>query len=610
MCGILAVLGLSRKHDDRLRRTILEKVRLLRHRGPDESGISVSAHAILAHERLALSVPVNGKQPLVGNGCSVVVNGEIYNHHSLRSGFNSWNFTSTCDCEVLLPLFVADNTLKWINALDGQFAFVACDSETGAYAVARDPIGICSLYFGHGVDGEIWVASEMKAILGTCNDVAQFPPGCYLTSQSSEPIPYYTPIWMKVVPSRPAKLSDVRNALVDAVGKRIDRTTPWGVLLSGGLDSSLIASIASRTGPVATFSVGLRGSPDLLAARKVADYIGSTHHELLFTEQEGLDAVRDVVWHLETYDVTTIRAAVPMYLLARYVKSTGRKMVLSGEGADEALAGYLYFHKAPSAMDLHHETVRKLADLHNFDCLRANKSCLAWGVEVRVPFLDRDFLDLVMGMDPTRKMCGGKAQDIEKLILREAFAGKGFLPDEVLWRQKEQFSDGVGYGWIDALKAHATNCVSDSSLAAAAFRYPRNTPRTAEAYHLRRIFATLFPHGSASLTVPASGGKSGGCSVACSTGTAIAWDAAFRVLASRQGGDCSGRAVADVHVIPKKNAVSSWLRLSRRLVCRSLHVFMGDALKAHKTLNADKNNLRIKLLMLGQKIAAEKPMCI
>lgn len=515
--------------------------------------------------------PESGDQPLIDNSGDVAVaaNGEIYNHGELRKSFADYKFKTGSDCEVILPLFkFGKDSAEWVKKLDGQFAFVVSDGSSGAFVAARDPIGIAPLYYGHGTDGEMWFSSELKALKEQCTDFKQFPPGHVYDSRTKKFTRYFKPSWFMspVVPNEKLVLSKVREVLTRAVDKRLMSDVPWGVLLSGGLDSSLVASIASRLlyerkqknkmmqhHRMHSFSIGLTGSPDLAAARKVADFLQTVHHEMVFTVQDGLDAVRDVIYHLETYDVTTVRAATPMYLMSRKIKACGIKMVLSGEGADEVMAGYLYFHKAPNGKELFHETVRKLKDLCYFDCLRANKSCMAWGVESRVPFLDREWLDMAMMMDPVEKMCGTHpdGKRIEKWALRKAFDDKEkpYLMDSVLWRQKEQFSDGVGYNWIDSLKAHANKSVSDSQMKSAKHRYAHNTPGTKEAYFIRRIFEEHYPEPAARLTVPSPGGASGSgsASIACSTAKAIEWDESFKKMAAATNGECSGRAVMDVH---------------------------------------------------------------
>jgi len=553
MCSILGILDL--KSDPAvLRAQALELSRRQRHRGPDWSGVFANGEAILAHERLAIVGVDSGAQPLLSaDGRQVLaVNGEIYNHRSLRQRFEAdYAFTTHSDCEVILPLYLAHGA-GFLEQLEGMFAFVLWDAERHRYLIARDPIGIVPLYFGHDAHGNLFVASELKALAPVCRDAREFPPGHYLLSdEGTEPVRYYRPGWREfaAVAGGTRDRGAVRSALESAVRSHMMSDVPYGVLLSGGLDSSLIAAIAKKYAArrvedderseawwpqLHSFAVGLQGAPDLAAARKVADHIGTVHHEFHFTIQEGIDALSDVVFHLETYDVTTIRAATPMYLMARRIRAMGIKMVLSGEGSDELFGGYLYFHKAPSAEALHAETVRKLDALHLYDCLRANKAMAAWGVEARVPFLDRGFIDAAMQLDPEVKLSGAPRGRIEKQFLREAFAG--YLPDEVLWRQKEQFSDGVGYAWIDSLKVHAASKVSEQELANARFRFPYNTPLTQEAYFYRTLFEQHFPQDWAARCVP------GGPSVACSTAAALDWDPSLRGIL-----DPSGRAVRSVH---------------------------------------------------------------
>jgi len=550
MCSIVAILDIQSDPTGLRKRAIRLSARL-RHRGPDWNGVFSDDHAVLAHERLAIVDPESGAQPLQDPAGELVltVNGEIYNHRQLRSELASvYDFRTASDCEVILPLY-RERGLDLLNDLNGIFAFVLYDRRTGNWLVARDPIGVVPLYMGRDAQGHLHVASEMKGLTGACQEIEEFPPGHYLTGRTPAPVSYYEPTWRpyEAVEGKPIDTTDLRNAFELAVHRQLMSDVPYGVLLSGGLDSSLVAAVTARFAErrvedddrstawwprLHSFAIGLEGSPDLAAARTVADAIGSVHHQVVYTVQEGLDALSDVIRHIETYDVTTIRASTPMYLLARRIKAMGIKMVLSGEGADEVFGGYLYFHKAPNAREFHEETVRKLDALHQFDCLRANKSMAAWGVEARVPFLDREFLDVAMGFDAAHKMC--RDGRMEKHVLREAF--EGLLPDEILWRQKEQFSDGVGYSWIDSLKAMADAEVSDRDLESAARRFPLNTPTTKEAYLYRTIFADHFPGEAPAACVP------GGPSVACSTPTAIAWDASFGELA-----DPSGRAVRAVH---------------------------------------------------------------
>ena len=556
MCSILSVIDLRPGSDlSVLRPLALSLSARQRHRGPDWSGVYQHPHALLVHERLAIVDPAGGSQPLLSadKRLALAVNGEIYNHRPLRGEFeDTYAFQTGSDCEVINAMYAADpegDVGAWLDRLNGMFAFVLWDAERERAIIARDHIGICPLYWGHDVEGRLWVASEMKALSRLCDDVAQFPPGHWYDTQTQTLHKYYDRPWRDVASTKDVDVSleVLREAFESAVHRQLMSDVPYGVLLSGGLDSSLVAACAARFARkriedddaseawwprLHSFAIGLEGSPDLKAAQIAADALGTVHHGFEYTFEEGLDAIPDVIRHIETYDVTTIRASTPMYLLARRIKAMGVKMVLSGEGSDELFGGYLYFHKAPNATEFHEELVRKLDALHNYDCLRANKSMMAWGVEPRVPFLDREFIDVAMAMDADAKMV--KDGRIEKNILRAAF--EGVLPDEILWRQKEQFSDGVGYGWIDGLKAHADKHVSDAELSAAAQRYPHNTPQTKEAYFYRRLFEQVFPDEASARTVP------GGKSIACSSPAAIAWDAAFANAA-----DPSGRAVAGVH---------------------------------------------------------------
>ena len=568
MCGIFGMFDLQPGDDlAALRRQALELSQRQRHRGPDWSGVYVDGGAILVHERLAVVDPASGAQPLLSRdgALALAVNGEIYNHGQLRketaaildaartAAAPGYDYTTGSDCEVINALyreqagagFIGD----FINRLNGIFAFALWDSTAQRHVLARDPMGVCPLYWGHDAQGRLCVASEMKVLVGVCADVAAFPPGHVYDSASGELRRYYHKLWRDYANTRGHELAPgaLRTAFEQAVRRQLMTDVPYGVLLSGGLDSSLVAACAAQFARrrveeggrteawwprLHSFAIGLDGAPDLAAAQVAAEALGTVHHAFVYTFQEGLDALPEVIRHIETYDVTTIRAATPMYLLARRIKAMGVKMVLSGEGADEIFGGYLYFHKAPSAEAFHEETVRKLDALHCYDCLRANKAMLAWGVEARVPFLDLEFIDVAMGMDARCKLAGRGR--MEKTVLREAFAGA--LPEAILWRQKEQFSDGVGYGWIDGLKAHAAACISDREFAAAASCYPLNPPVTKEAFLYRRIFAGHFPGAACAATVP------GGKSVACSTPAALAWDPAFASAA-----DPSGRAVKDVH---------------------------------------------------------------
>ena len=597
MCGIVAILNVK-EQSQALRDKALRMSQKIRHRGPDWSGIHCGGSAILAHERLSIVDPESGGQPLFSPDRKQVlaVNGEIYNHQEIRRRFaGQYEFQTGSDCEVILALYRSltpalspegkgsnithKQIQQMLEQLSGIFAFVLYDEESNEFLIARDPIGVIPLYIGYDSDGTIYVASELKALEGQCECYEPFPPGHYLFSEgcrvesvefataASSPVVsravansplstlnsklkrYYHRDWFDyaAVKDNDACVEAIHDALEDAVKRQLMSDVPYGVLLSGGLDSSVISAIAEKFSEhrieddsktkaywprLHSFAVGLKGAPDLAKARLVADHIGTVHHEINYTIQEGLDAIRDVIYYIETYDVTTVRASTPMYLLARVIKSMGIKMVLSGEGADEIFGGYLYFHKAPSAKDFHEETVRKLSKLYLYDCLRANKSLSAWGVEGRVPFLDKEFLDVAMRTNPEAKMCPGST--IEKRIVREAFAD--LLPAEVAWRQKEQFSDGVGYSWIDTLKDITSKAVTDEQMAHAAERFPINPPKNKEEYYYRSIFAEHFPSNSAARSVPSE------ASVACSTAIALEWDAAFRNM-----NDPSGRAVKGVH---------------------------------------------------------------
>ena len=550
MCGIVGIFDIKEQSSE-LRKKALRMSQKIRHRGPDWSGIYCGSHAILCHERLSIVDPQSGKQPLYSpDGKQVLaVNGEIYNHQQIRQETASeYEYQTGSDCEVILALYRAHG-INFLERLSGIFAFALYDEERDEYLIARDPIGVIPLYIGHDQDGKTYVASELKALEGFCDEYEPFLPGHYLYSREGVMRRWYTRDWMKydAVKDNPADIDKLRVGLQEAVKQQLMSDVPYGVLLSGGLDSSIISAIAQKyaakrvedggqTGAwwprLHSFAVGLKGAPDLEKARCVAEHIGTVHHEINYTIQEGLDAIRDVIYFTETYDVTTVRASAPMYLLARVIKSMGIKMVLSGEGADEIFGGYLYFHKAPSAQAFHEETVRKLSKLHWYDCLRANKSLSAWGVEGRVPFLDRDFLDIAMRLNPQAKMCPGDV--MEKKILRKAFAD--MLPEEIAWRQKEQFSDGVGYSWIDTLKKITSEQVSDEQMAHAAERFPIHTPLCKEEYFYRSIFEEHFPSKSAALSVNQE------ASVACSTAIALEWDAAWKEM-----NDPSGRAVAGVH---------------------------------------------------------------
>ncbi|WP_345855377.1 asparagine synthase B [Shewanella algae] len=550
MCSIFAILDIQ-SDASALRSTALEMSKLMRHRGPDWSGIHTTPRAILAHERLAIVDIEHGAQPLLSEDGQLVlaVNGEIYNHKELKAELgDKYSYQTNSDCEVILALY-QEYGCDFLDKLNGIFAFVLYDKAKDCYLIGRDHMGIIPLYTGRDTSGNLYVASEMKALVPVCKTVEVFSPGHYLFSEDDAPVQYYRRDWRdyEAVAQNSDSSEELREALEAAVKRQLMSDVPYGVLLSGGLDSSVISAITQTFAKrriedndasdawwpqLHSFAVGLKGAPDLAAAQKVADAIGTIHHELHFTFQEGLDAIKEVIYHLETYDVTTIRAATPMYLMARKIKAMGIKMVLSGEGADELFGGYLYFHKAPNARAFHEELVRKLDKLHLYDCLRANKAMAAWGLEARVPFLDKEFMDVAMRLNPEAKM--SRDGRIEKHILREAFEHK--LPAEVAWRQKEQFSDGVGYSWIDGLKEHAATQVEDKELANARFRFPHNTPETKEAYFYRCFFEEHFPLESAALTVP------GGKSVACSTPEALAWDESLSGII-----DPSGRAVRSVH---------------------------------------------------------------
>ena len=568
MCGIVAILNVQ-EQTHALRDKALKMSQKIRHRGPDWSGIYCGGSAILAHERLSIVDPESGGQPLFSPDKKQVlaVNGEIYNHQEIRRLYaGQYEFQTGSDCEVILALY-REKGIDFLEDLSGIFAFVLYDEERNEFLIARDPIGVIPLYIGYDSDGKVYVASELKALEGQCECYEPFLPGHYLWSKDSSLFTlhsslkrYYRRDWMEyeAVKDNPASVEAIHDALEDAVKRQLMSDVPYGVLLSGGLDSSVISAIAEKYSEMRieddsrtkaywprlhSFAVGLKGAPDLAKAKLVADHIGTVHHEINYTIQEGLDAVRDVIYFIETYDVTTVRASTPMYLLARVIKSMGIKMVLSGEGADEIFGGYLYFHKAPSAKDFHEETVRKLSKLYLYDCLRANKSLSAWGVEGRVPFLDKEFLDVAMRTNPEAKMCGLSPDPsprgegsfiIEKKIVREAFAD--MLPAEVAWRQKEQFSDGVGYSWIDTLKQITAEAVSDEQMVHAAERFPINPPKNKEEYYYRSIFAEHFPSDSAARSVPSE------ASVACSTAIALEWDAAFKGM-----NDPSGRAIKGVH---------------------------------------------------------------
>lgn len=550
MCGIVSIFNIKDQTPE-LRQKALAMSKKIRHRGPDWSGIYCGKSTILCHERLSIVDPESGRQPLFApdNKQVLAVNGEIYNHRTIRQAYaEKYDFQTGSDCEVVLALY-RDKGVNFLEDLNGIFAFALYDEEKDDFLIARDPIGVIPLYIGFDADGTVYCASELKALEGFCERYEPFLPGHYYLGSEGKMTKWYNRDWESydAVKDNTASVEEVHDALEVAVKRQLMSDVPYGVLLSGGLDSSVISAIAKKYAArrvetdgqqdawwpqLHSFAVGLKGAPDLAKAREVAEHIGTVHHEINYTIQEGLDAVRDVIYFIETYDVTTVRASTPMYLLARVIKSMGIKMVLSGEGADEVFGGYLYFHKAPTPQAFHEETVRKLSKLHLYDCLRANKSLSAWGVEGRVPFLDKEFLDVAMRLNPAAKMCPGTT--VEKKIVREAFAD--MLPESVAWRQKEQFSDGVGYSWIDTLKEITAAAVSDEQMAHAAERFPIHTPMNKEEYYYRSIFEEYFPSESAALSVPSVP------SVACSTAEALAWDEAFKNM-----NDPSGRAVAGVH---------------------------------------------------------------
>ena len=550
MCGIVCAFNVK-GNNEVIRSNVLKMAQKVRHRGPDWSGIYSSENAILAHERLAIVDPTSGKQPILSeDGLKVIaVNGEIYNHQNLKDSFaTDYNFRTESDCEVILALYEKKG-INFLNDLNGIFAFALYDSSNDKYIIARDHMGIIPLYMGWDKDGIFYVSSELKSLEGVCDKIELFPPGHYLESSSTDLKKWYNPEWVSYhhVKDSQTSIKAIHDSLSAAVKRQLMSDVPYGVLLSGGLDSSITSALAKKFASkriesndkqdawwpqLHSFSVGLEDAPDLKAARIVADHIGTIHHEINFTVQEGIDAIRDVIYHLETYDITTIRASTPMYLIARAIKSLGIKMVLSGEGADELFGGYLYFHKAPNAKEFHEETVRKLDKLHQYDCLRANKSLAAWGIEGRVPFLDKEFIDVAMNINPEDKMI--KNGRIEKWVLREAF--KDYLPESVLWRQKEQFSDGVGYSWIDSLKDLVSKEVSDHDLENASKIFSINTPRNKEEYYYRLIFSDHFSSDAAAKSVPSVP------SVACSTPQALEWDEAFKNM-----NDPSGRSISNIH---------------------------------------------------------------
>lgn len=551
MCGFVAILNIFDGMSAKMREKALLMSSKIRHRGPDWSGVYSSKRCVLAHERLAIVDPLSGGQPLYTKDKKVAlaVNGEIYNHQQIRDSLKGkYEFQTGSDCEVILALY-REKGINFIEDLNGIFAFCLYDEENDTFLIARDHIGIIPLYIGYDYDGTVYVASELKALEGFCEKYEPFLPGYYYYSKEGKMRRWWHRDWFNydAVKDNTANVNTLGDALKAAVKRQLMSDVPYGVLLSGGLDSSVISAVANMYSAkrvetddqehawwprLHSFAVGIKGSPDLAKARIMADHLGTVHHEVNYTVQEGLDAIRDVIYHIETYDITTVRASTPMYLLARVIKSMGIKMVLSGEGADEIFGGYLYFHKAPDAKAFHEETVRKLGKLYLYDCLRANKSLAAWGVEGRVPFLDKEFLDVAMRLNPKAKMCPGK--EIEKRVVRLAFSD--MLPESIAWRQKEQFSDGVGYSWIDSLKDMTSKAVSDEQMAHAAERFPINTPMNKEEYYYRSIFSELFPSDSAAMSVPSVP------SVACSTAEALAWDASFKNL-----NDPSGRAVKGVH---------------------------------------------------------------
>ncbi|SEA25816.1 asparagine synthase B [Bizionia paragorgiae] len=550
MCGIVCAFDLKQK-SDLLRPQVLEMSKSIRHRGPDWSGIYSDDKAILAHERLAIVDPASGKQPLLSpdNTLVLAANGEIYNHRELRKQFEGkYEFKTESDCEVILALY-QEKGVHFIDDMNGIFGFAIYDVKNDTYFIARDHMGIIPLYIGWDQNGTFYVASELKALEGICTKIELFPPGHYMSSTDGEFVKWYHRDWSEydAVKDNETSIVEIKEALEAAVKRQLMSDVPYGVLLSGGLDSSVTSAIAKKYAQkriesddtsdawypqLHSFSVGLEGSPDLAAAQKVADHIGTVHHEIKFTIQEGLDAIKDVIYNIETYDITTIRSSTPMYLMARVIKSMGIKMVLSGEGADEIFGGYLYFHKAPNAKEFHEETVRKLDKLHMYDCLRANKSLAAWGIEGRVPFLDKEFMDVAMRINPQDKMINGER--MEKWVIRKAF--EDMLPESVAWRQKEQFSDGVGYSWIDTLKEVVNTAVTDEQMANAKYRFPLQTPQNKEEFYYRSIFEEHFPSDAAALSVPQEP------SVACSTKIALEWDEAFKNM-----NEPSGRAIANVH---------------------------------------------------------------
>ena len=550
MCGIVCALDLKQS-SDLLRSQVLEMSKKVRHRGPDWNGIHCGKNVLLAHERLAIVDPASGNQPIYSDDKNLILaaNGEIYNHQQLRAQLSSdYAFQTNSDCEIILALY-KEKGVNFIDDLNGIFGFVLYDEQNDEYLIARDHMGIIPLYMGWDKYGTFYISSELKALEGICNKIEIFPPGHFMSSTDNQLVKWYDRDWMNFdsVKDNETNLEDLQTALENAVHRQLMSDVPYGVLLSGGLDSSITSALAKKYSKnrvesndvksawypqLHSFAVGLKGSPDLIAAQKVADHIDSIHHEITFTVQEGLDAIKDVIYHLETYDVTTIRASTPMYLMARVIKSMGIKMVLSGEGADEIFGGYLYFHKAPDSKEFHEETVRKLDKLYQYDCLRANKSLAAWGIEGRVPFLDKEFIDVAMRINPKDKMIN--SEKMEKWVLRKSF--EQYLPESVAWRQKEQFSDGVGYDWIDSLKDLVNEKVTDDMFKNAKFTFPFQTPMSKEEYYYRSIFEEHYPSETSATTVPSVP------SVACSTPIALEWDKTFKNL-----NDPSGRSVSNVH---------------------------------------------------------------
>ncbi|KAL2758210.1 hypothetical protein ACRALDRAFT_1061424 [Sodiomyces alcalophilus JCM 7366] len=544
MCGIFA----CHRHPDvhKFKPTALRLAKAVRHRGPDWSGNVIANNTILCHERLCIVGVESGAQPLTSPDENIIlaVNGEIYNHRLIRKSLqNGYSYKTTSDCEVIIPLYT-EYGLDAPKHLDGMFSFVLYDKKQDRTIAARDPIGVTTFYQGWSSKqpGTVYFASELKSLHSVCDKIEAFPPGHVYDSATGDFTRYFQPTWWDParVPNTPLDLKRVRETLETSVRKRLMAEVPYGVLLSGGLDSSLVAAIAQREtlrlkkaalaangtaesmsenpdvgeGLVGidddnqlstvtylpqlhSFSIGLPGAPDNKAALEVAKFLGTKHHVMTFTIEDGLNALSDVIYHLESYDVTTIRASTPMYLLSRKIKAMGIKMVLSGEGSDEAFGGYLYFHAAPDKNAFHEETVRRIKDLHLSDCLRANKATSAWGLEARVPFLDKAFLELAMNIDPQEKMITGER--IEKYILRKAFdvsdepGAEPYLPEKILWRQKEQFSDGVGYGWIDALKENAELHVTDEMMKNPKPEWGDDIPDTKEAYWYRVMFDEHFP---------------------------------------------------------------------------------------------------------------------